>query len=72
MKRRDFLLGAGALALSPYFFRHAWAANSGASQYLMPSESAPHQATWMAYGATAGAWGTTGVYGMAAVRLGQI
>lgn len=65
MKRRDFLLGAGALALSPYFFRHAWAANGGASQYLMPSESAPHQATWMAYGATAGAWGTTGVYGMA-------
>ncbi|MBP4134146.1 agmatine deiminase family protein [Gallibacterium anatis] len=31
----------------------------------MPFESATHQATWMAYGATAGAWGTTGVYGMA-------
>ncbi|RZN74663.1 hypothetical protein [Avibacterium paragallinarum] len=23
MKRRDFLLGTGALALSPYFLRHA-------------------------------------------------
>jgi agmatine deiminase len=31
--------------------------------YRMPEEAEPHRATWMAYGATAEAWGTTGVYG---------
>lgn len=29
----------------------------------MPDEGDPHAATWMAYGATAAAWGTTGAYG---------
>ena len=33
------------------------------SNYRMPDESEPHSVTWMAYGATADAWGTTGVYG---------
>lgn len=32
--------------------------------FLMPEESEPHTATWMAFGATAGAWGTTDVYGL--------
>ena len=29
----------------------------------MPDENHCHVATWMAYGATAQAWGTTGKYG---------
>lgn len=32
-------------------------------KYRMPDEGEPHTATWMAYGATVGAWGTTGAYG---------
>ena len=31
--------------------------------FLMPDEGAPHAATWMAFGATAEAWGTSGIYG---------
>ena len=33
------------------------------SSFTLPDEGALHSATWMAYGATAEAWGTTGVYG---------
>lgn len=29
----------------------------------MPAEESPHAATWMAYGATKEAWGTSGIYG---------
>ena len=32
-------------------------------QWRMSDEGEPHQCTWMAYGATAEAWGTTGNYG---------
>ncbi len=31
--------------------------------YHMPDEGGAHAATWMAFGATANAWGTTGIYG---------
>ncbi|KAJ3061777.1 ATPdependent RNA helicase, partial [Podochytrium sp. JEL0797] len=34
------------------------------TSFFMPDESGPHAATWMAYGATAEAWGTTGIYGL--------
>lgn len=32
-------------------------------KYRMPDEAERHAATWMAYEATAGAWGTSGSYG---------
>jgi agmatine deiminase len=39
-------------------------AATGAAPHLsMPDEGEPHAATWMAFGATAAAWGTTGSYG---------
>lgn len=36
---------------------------AAATTYLMPDEGERHAATWMAYGATAEAWGTGGAYG---------
>lgn len=53
------ILGAYALtgAVSPRSMAQA------APQAWIPAEESPHAATWMAYGATAEAWGTTGHYG---------
>lgn len=43
----------------------AQTAKSAASPtYRMPDEGEAHAATWMAFGATAAAWGTTGAYGL--------
>ncbi len=38
-------------------------ASEDASFYQMPDEGEHHSLTWMAYGATEAAWGTTGTYG---------
>lgn len=62
MSRRRILGGAGAAALAQF----APAPSGGAALgdiFHMPDEAGPHAATWMAYGATARAWGATGAYG---------
>lgn len=41
----------------------AAATTTTSNVYLMPDEGERHAATWMAYGATADAWGTSGAYG---------
>ncbi len=41
------------------------------SSNLTPDEAAPHTATWMAYGATARAWGTSGAYGATRIYARQ-
>ena len=70
LSRRQFIQGLGALSILPIV-----ACADGVEQtpsaisvtapggYLMPDEGEPHSATWMAYGATAAAWGTSGNYG---------
>jgi agmatine deiminase len=68
MNRRDFLNVLGTTSLLSLL--SARAQKTGASQtpmYLMPDEGEPHAATWMIYGATASAWGTTGSYGASRV-----
>ena len=73
MKRRHFLKGIGGAALLPIMsFPLLSCADDGVQSTVtnnaklntrMPEESEAHEATWMAYGATAQAWGTTGAYG---------
>ena len=74
LSRRQFIQGLGALSILPIV-----ACADGAEQtssttsvgahgsYLMPDEGEAHSATWMAYGATAAAWGTSGNYGASRV-----
>ena len=73
MKRRQFLKGFSCTTLLPLMSfpllscaddrtASAPAKNSNLNT-RMPEESEPHDATWMAYGATTQAWGTTGAYG---------
>ena len=66
MNRRRFLHVLGTTSLLGIL--PARAQKTGASMYLMPDEGEPHAATWMAYGATASAWGTGGSYGASAFR----
>ena len=73
MKRRHFLKGIGGAALLPILSFpllscaddsvQSTTTNSAKLNTHMPEESEAHEATWMAYGATAQAWGTTGAYG---------
>ena len=70
LSRRQFIQGLGALSILPIVAcadgaeQTSSTASAGArGGYLMPDEGEPHSATWMAYGATAAAWGTSGNYG---------
>lgn len=73
MKRRQFLKNFSHTALLPLISLpllscaddRATAAPLKKSTFNthMPDEGEPHDATWMAYGATSQAWGTTGAYG---------
>lgn len=60
--RRQFLVAALAGLGWTRLPAVAWSEEKPAA-YRMPRESDPHAATWMAYGATARAWGTTGAFG---------
>lgn len=67
-EKRRLLKALGACSLAgvlPALTQQVFAKSVeyAAAQALMPSEESPHAATWLAYGATAGAWGTTGNYG---------
>ncbi len=70
MNRRDLLKLLAAAPLANFFFTSVTAQKAKGAKtvtatptYLMPDEAEPHAATWMAYGATASAWGTDGAYG---------
>ncbi len=70
ISRRQFIQGLGVFSIMPMVAcadggeqHHASVADHTAGVYLMPDEGEPHSATWMAYGATAAAWGTSGNYG---------
>lgn len=79
MLRRTFLQAAGSLIIVPLSACGGSSGNSSngndtpasggggagptTQTFAMPDESGLHTATWMAYGATANAWGTTGIYG---------
>ncbi len=52
---KSLVFGAGGLALNRQ--RSAYATQSGADFWYMPDESAPHQRTWMAFGASERIWG---------------
>ena len=78
VSRRQFIQGLGALSILPIVACADGAeqtpaatavATSATAQgsYLMPDEGEAHSATWMAYGATAAAWGTSGNYGASRV-----
>lgn len=75
--RRTFMQGLGVIAFLPLV--NACGSSDSSDEptigtgtnpltstlrFTMPDEGEPHTATWMAYGATEGAWGTTGVYGV--------
>ncbi|MGL4767726.1 MAG: agmatine deiminase family protein [Formosimonas sp.] len=53
--------GVGLTAFSPMV---SCAQSAISHDFHMPDEGEPHAATWMAFGATAQAWGTTGSYGL--------
>ena len=70
ISRRQFIQSMGALSILPLTAcaednqRSVSLINSSnVSNYYMPDEGDPHIATWMAYGATAAAWGVRGKYG---------
>jgi agmatine deiminase len=72
MNRRRFLHVLGTTSLLGALPARAQKIGQkiGANQtpmYRLPDEGEPHAATWMAYGATASAWGTTGSYGASRV-----
>ncbi len=62
MSRRRILGGAGAAAFAQFAVAPGRGEPSG-DGLRMPDEAGPRAATWMAFGATARAWGTTGTYG---------
>lgn len=70
VSRRRFIQGLGALSILPVVAcadgnesEPSSSVVHGLNRYHMPDEGEPHSATWMAYGATASAWGTSGNYG---------
>ena len=60
MNRRRFL---NLLGTTPLLYALPGRAQKMEATHLMPDEGELHAATWMAYGATASAWGTSGSYG---------
>ena len=64
MNRRNFLNLLGTTSL---LYALPGRAQKMEANYLMPDEGEPHAATWMAYGATVSAWGTSGSYGASRV-----
>lgn len=72
MKRRHFLKTLGSVAAFPMLSfpllscadDRLMPTQKAPSSTRMPEEGEPHDATWMAYGATTQAWGTTGAYGI--------
>ncbi|MFZ6686301.1 agmatine deiminase family protein [Undibacterium sp. SXout11W] len=73
MIRRSAMKAAGVFAITPLSACGGGTGASGSSPpgavtpvaqtFIMPDEGGTHTATWMAYGATANAWGTAGIYG---------
>lgn len=62
LTRRAMLRTFGLLSMATFLPVSMVRANQNAG-FVMPEESDAHKATWMAYGATAEAWGTTGKFG---------
>jgi agmatine deiminase len=61
MKRRTFIKGVTGMITLPLW---SYAKSANATGFYMPDEAEPHVATWMAFGATEQAWGTSGAYGI--------